>query len=264
MSAAVQRFMQLHQQSQPFILVNVWDAASLILAQQQGAVAVATSSAALAWSLGYPDGSALPTTELIAAVHRLLRVSKVPLSIDIEQGYSDDPRQVAQLVKQLAQAGIAGINLEDGSDEPEQLAEKIMACRQLLAGIPLFINARTDVYLSQLCGPDAAVDECITRFKRYQQAGADGAFIPGLTDLAEVTQLHRQLTLPINLMGWPADTTHQALHEAGVKRISSGPALFLKCYNYYQQACRSFLQIAQPEEQALTYTGLNQLFSQPD
>ncbi|MCS4308250.1 2-methylisocitrate lyase-like PEP mutase family enzyme [Rheinheimera pacifica] len=264
MSAAVQRFMQLHQQSQPFILVNVWDATSLMLAQQQGAVAVATSSAALAWSLGYADGAALPATELIAAVHRLLRVSKVPLSIDIEQGYSDDPRQVAQLVKQLAEAGIAGINLEDGRDEPEQLAEKIMACRQFLAGIPLFINARTDVYLSQLCSPDAAIDECISRFKRYQQAGADGAFIPGLADLAEVTQLHRQLTLPINLMGWPADATHKTLNEAGVKRISSGPTLFLQCYSYYQQACRSFLQIEHPEEQALTYAGLNQLFSQPD
>lgn len=76
MSAAVQRFMQLHQQSQPFILVNVWDAASLMLAQQQGAVAVATSSAALAWSLGYADGSALPATELIAAVHRLQRLPR--------------------------------------------------------------------------------------------------------------------------------------------------------------------------------------------
>lgn len=137
MSAAVHRFTQLHHNSKPFMLVNVWDASSLVLAQRQGAEAVATSSAALGWALGYPDGSALPVFELLAAVKRLLRVSKVPLSIDIEQGYSSDPQHVAELVVQLADMGIAGINLEDGNDLPELLAKKISAIRLLLGEKPL-------------------------------------------------------------------------------------------------------------------------------
>ncbi|MDX3774719.1 isocitrate lyase/phosphoenolpyruvate mutase family protein [Chromatiaceae bacterium AAb-1] len=260
MSALFTRFMQLHQSDKPLLLPNVWDAASLVLAQQQGAVAVATSSAALAWSLGYPDGTVLPADELLAAVCRLLRVSKVPLSIDIEQGYSDDPAQVAVLVKQLADAGVVGINLEDGADQPELLASKIHACRQLLAGQPLFINARTDVYLRQLCSADAAVAECVNRFSLYQQAGADGAFIPGLTDLATVAELYQQLTLPINLMGWPAGATVAELSAAGVKRLSAGPALFLQSYNSYLQACQSFLQGKESAVQPLGYAGFNQLF----
>lgn len=260
MSATVQRFKQLHQQSTPFMLVNVWDPASLVLAERQGALAVATSSAALAWSLGYADGSALPVTELVSAVQRLLRVSKVPVSVDIEQGYSSEPEQVAKLVKQLANAGVAGVNLEDGRDAPAQLVAKISACRQILAGKPLFINARTDVYLSQLCNADAAADECISRLKMYQQAGADGVFIPGLTDLALITELHRHVTLPINLMGWPAGATNKELGDLGVKRISCGPALFLQCYNHYQSACSSFLQVENPAEHTLDYAGFNRIF----
>lgn len=260
MPAFFTRFLQLHQSDKPLLLPNVWDAASLLLAQHQGAAAVATSSAALAWSLGYPDGVVLPVDELLAAVRRLLRVSKIPLSIDIEQGYSDDPVQVAVLVKQLADAGVAGVNLEDGADLPDLLAVKIQACRQLLAGQPLFINARTDVYLRQLCNTDTAVAECVTRFNLYQQAGADGAFIPGLADLTLVTMLRQQLTLPINLMGWPAGATLDDLNAAGVKRLSAGPALFLHSYNCYQQACQRFMQTPESTLKPLDYNGFNQLF----
>lgn len=260
MLACSTRFLQLHQSDKPLLLPNVWDAASLLLAQLQGALAVATSSAALAWSLGYPDGAALPVDELLAAVRRLLRVSKVPLSVDIEQGYSDDPAQVAALVKQLADAGVAGVNLEDGTNQPELLAAKIHACRQLLAGQPLFINARTDVYLNQLCSTNTAVTECITRFNLYQQAGADGAFIPGLTDLSVVAMLQQQLTLLINLMGWPAGATVDDLNTAGVKRLSTGPALFLHGYNCYLQACQHFLQSPESVQKPLDYTAFNQLF----
>lgn len=262
MSAVVTHFMKLHHKSKLFMLINVWDAASLVLAQENGADAVATSSAALGWSLGYADGSALPVDELLAAVQRLLRISKVPLSVDIEQGYSNNPQHVAILVKQLADMGIAGINLEDGNNSPELLAEKIKACRQLLGEKPLFINARTDVYLEHIYSSHTVTNECINRLKLFQEAGASGVFIPGLHDLKVVKEVHQQLSLPINLMGWPLSVTTHDLTNAGVTRISSGPGLFLECYSHYQQACSNFLKTKISDDDALLdYAGMNKLFS---
>ena len=254
-------FHQLHDQSNPLLLVNIWDPASAVLAQQQGAKALGTSSAALAWSLGYADGQQLPVAELLAAVQRILRVIQLPFTVDIEQGYSDNPLQVAELVCQLTELGVAGVNIEDGTAEPELLCAKIRACRSLLAGRVLFINARTDVYLAQLATGPAAVTECLRRLALYQEAGADGAFVPGLTDLVMAKQLSLQCSLPLNLMGWPEAATIEDLHEAGVKRLSAGPALFLQSYQAYQQAVASFLQTSQPANKSLNYADLNNLLN---
>lgn len=261
MTAFTHSFIALHQQPEPLLLINIWDPASAVLAQQQGAKAVGTSSAALAWSLGYADGQQLPVAELLAAVQRILRVSQVPFTVDIEQGYSENPTQVAQLVVQLAELGVAGINMEDGTAAPQLLCSKIRDCRALLAGRALFINARTDVYLAQLATGSEAVTECRRRLALYQEVGADGAFVPCLTDLAVAKQLSQHSSLPLNLMGWPEGATIEGLTEAGVKRLSAGPALFLQSYQAYQQAVLSFLQQSPLTDKALNYADLNSLFS---
>jgi 2-methylisocitrate lyase-like PEP mutase family enzyme len=254
-------FHQLHHQRTPLLLVNIWDPASAVLAQQQGAQALGTSSAALAWSLGYADGQQLPVAELLAAVKRILRVIQLPFTVDIEQGYSDEPTQVAELVVQLAELEVAGINMEDGTAEPQLLCAKIQACLSLLAERALFINARTDVYLAQLATGSEAVTECRRRLALYQEAGADGAFVPGLTDLAVAKQLSQHSSLPLNLMGWPEAATMEDLTAAGVKRLSAGPALFLQSYQAYQRAVLSFLQQSPLADPALNYSDLNNLFS---
>ena len=223
-------FHLLHHQTPPLLLATIWDPASAVLAQQQGAKALGTSSAALAWSLGYTDGQQLPVAELLAAVKRILRVIQLPFTVDIEQGYSNEPSQVAELVCQLTELGVAGINIEDGSAEPQLLCAKIRACRSLLAGRALFINARTDVYLAQLATGPEAVTECRRRLALYQEAGADGAFVPGLTDLALAKQLSQHSSLPLNLMAWPEVATIEDLTAAGVRRLSAGPALFVHSY----------------------------------
>jgi len=252
-------FKQLHQQTTPLLLATIWDPASAVLAQQQGAKSLGTSSAALAWSLGYADGQQLPIAELLAAVQRIRRVSQVPFTVDIEQGYSENPTQVAKLVVQLAELGVAGINMEDGTEAPQLLFAKIQACRSLLAGRALFINARTDVYLAQLATGPEAVAECRRRLELYKEAGADGAFVPGLTDLAIAKQLSQQCSLPLNLMGWPEGATMEDLTAAGVKRLSAGPALFVQSYQSFIQATALFLQ--QPVAfEALNYQQMNQLF----
>lgn len=253
-------FKQLHHHTLPLLLATIWDPASAVLAQQQGAKALGTSSAALAWSLGYADGQQLPVAELLAAVQRIRPVCKVPLTVDIEQGYSDDPMQVAELVVQLSELGVAGINIEDGTATPELLCAKIRACRGLLKGRTLFINARTDVYLAQLATGPEAVAECIRRLELYKEAGADGAFVPGLTDLALAKQLSQHSSLPLNLMGWPEGATMEDLTMAGVRRLSAGPALFVQSYQACQQAVFSFLQQGQPANQSLNYADFNKLF----
>ncbi|MBU1618696.1 MAG: isocitrate lyase/phosphoenolpyruvate mutase family protein [Gammaproteobacteria bacterium] len=227
-------FHQLHQQKEPLLLINIWDPASAVLAQQQGAKAIGTSSAALAWSLGYKDGEHLPVVELLAAVKRIQRVNKLPLSVDIETGYSKDPEQVAKLVVQLVASGVAGINLEDGNESPELLCAKIRSCREALAGKELFINARTDIYLARLAEGQTAVELCMQRAALYQAAGADGLFIPCLTEPLAIQQLCQSIQIPINLM-WLADLPDKTeLAALGVKRLSYGPALFLHCYQSLQ------------------------------
>ncbi|MBU2098364.1 MAG: isocitrate lyase/phosphoenolpyruvate mutase family protein [Gammaproteobacteria bacterium] len=260
MPSNAELFKNMHADTSPLLLVNVWDPASALVAQSLGAVALGTSSAALAWSLGYRDGEQLPVDELLAAVTRLLRVSRVPLSIDLEQGYSDNPQQVAQLVVQLAELGVAGMNLEDGLAEPTLLCQKMSACREQLAGQAFFINARTDVMLRGLAATESlAIEMCRQRLQLYKSAGADGAFVPGLTSIRLCQELTQSVALPLNIMGWPAHATMADMNAAGVKRISAGPTMFLASSHALQLAVTEFLQQPAPKD-LFDYATMQQLF----
>ncbi|MEJ6004347.1 isocitrate lyase/phosphoenolpyruvate mutase family protein [Paucibacter sp. AS339] len=266
-TSSVSRFISLHHTPTPFLLPNAWDAASARLLQETGAAAVATSSAALAWSLGYADGGALPQDELLAAIRRIARVLQVPLSVDLENGYSDQPELVADLALAVANCGVAGINLEDGDGAPDLLVQKIRAIRQALGGRPFFINARCDVWLRALAQGQAAVVSTKDRLRLYREAGADGAFLPGLSDLeplAPVAAFAAELQMPLNLMVLPNMPSIQALHAAGVQRFSVGPALFQACYGRLQQQAQRFVGHGDTTplfEQSLDYGQLNGLFS---
>jgi 2-methylisocitrate lyase-like PEP mutase family enzyme len=232
MSTSYDQFAALHQGERPLLLANAWDAASAVLLQLDGAQAIATSSSAMAWSLGYADGSYLPRDELLAAVRRIMRVARVPVSIDIEDGYHPDHEPVADLVAELAALGIAGINLEDGAQPMALLVEKIWAIRRRLGSTPLFINARTDVVLRGLAKGDAAIAMCAYRLNEYEKAGASGAFVPGMASVAEVTALMPQIKLPLNLMVVPSLAPIADLFAAGARRFSAGGALFQTAYGY--------------------------------
>jgi 2-methylisocitrate lyase-like PEP mutase family enzyme len=234
-------FAALHHQATPLLLPNAWDAASAVLLQADGAQAIATSSSAMAWSLGYADGSALPKVELLAAVRRMLRVSRVPISVDMEDGYSADPSEVGALVHELAQLGVAGINIEDGAGTPELLVEKIKAIRAALGAMPLYINARTDVLLKALATGDAAIDMCIARQQSYAAAGASGAFIPGMASAADAARVAPHIGIPLNLMVVPTLDPLADLAAAGVKRISAGGALFQTSYGYARSTAAAFM-----------------------
>jgi len=225
-------FKQLHHADKPFLLANVWDPASAVLVQSTGAPALATSSAAFAWALGYADGSRLPRSETLAAIKRIARVIKVPLTVDMEDGYSDDPEALAEFVAQAADCGACGINLEDGGQAAEGLARKIEAIKRRPQGRQVFINARTDVYLRGLATGDAAAAMSLERLRLYADAGADGAFVPGLADIGGTARIAQGTTLPLNLMLIAGMPPIAELHKAGARRFSAGPSLFRAAYGH--------------------------------
>ena len=225
---SVQIFRGLHQGSAVLVLPNAWDAGTARLIESIGAKAIATTSAGLAWSRGYPDGNALPIDQLIAATRDIARVIRVPLTVDIEAGYSADSRAVAELVVRILDIGVVGINIEDGAGSADLLCKKIATVREKAArtGVDLFINARTDVYLRGIASGDAAIEEVIHRASRYRATGCDGLFVPGLSDGDAMAAIAEAIKpMPLNIMALPSLPSMDALQKHGVRRLSAGSAI---------------------------------------
>jgi len=202
------------------VVANCWDAASARIAQEAGNAAVASSSAAVAWSHGYADGEAMPREVVMTATREMLRAVSVPLSVDSEAGYSSDTGAVAGHVSALIDLGVAGINIEDGRDPPELLAAKIKAIRAM--GGDVFINARCDVYLKNLLPDDEKLAEMTRRAKLYEDAGADGFFAPAVSALKDIEAVVKATTLPVNCLAMKSLPPLFDLKAAGVRRISTG------------------------------------------
>ena len=261
-----QTFRGLHHGASPLLLANAWDAGSARLIESLGAKAIATTSAGLAWSRGYPDGDALPAEQLLAAVREIARVIRVPLTIDIEGGYSDDPVAVAELVTRIIDAGAVGINIEDGAAAPELLCAKIEAARlsALRAGVDLFINARTDVYLRAIANGDAAVSEVVRRAKSYSAAGCDGLFVPVLVDVPAIATIAAEsLPLPLNIMLMPGLPSSDVLYAQGVRRLSAGSAIAQATLGCTSRFVAGFLAGSSDAmfEASANYGAMNGLFS---
>jgi 2-methylisocitrate lyase-like PEP mutase family enzyme len=225
---SVQIFRTLHQGPELLVLPNAWDAGTARLIESIGAKAIATTSAGLAWSRGYPDGNALPIDQLIAATRDIARVIRVPLTVDIEAGYSADPRAVAELVARILDIGVVGINIEDGAAPADLLCKKIAAIRESAArsGVDLFINARTDVYLRGIASGGAAIEEVIRRASCYRATGCDGLFVPGLSDADAMAAIAEAIKpMPLNIMALPSLPSMDALQKHGVRRLSAGSAI---------------------------------------
>ncbi len=221
------RFRVLHAPGEMLVLPNAWDAGSARLIENAGAKAIATSSAAVAWARGYADGEHLPRAVLLETVREILRVVKVPVTVDSEEGFSSDPTEAGAFIAELAGLGAVGINLEDGTSPPQLLADKIAAIKDAVAkaGYDVFINARTDVYLKQLVAGDAALDETLKRGALYRQAGADGLFVPALADAAGYKAVAAAVALPINALIWSGLPSVAELKAAGVRRLSAGASI---------------------------------------
>lgn len=224
-------FRRLHAGKPILVLPNVWDVASARIVETAGFPALATSSAGVAFALGYPDGERISREEMAAAVARIVRHVSVPVTADLEAGYGPRPEDVAETVRAAIAAGAVGMNLEDGRsdvagklyDEAAQV-ERVRAGRAAAdaTGIPFVLNARTDVYLERVGPAESWLEHAIRRLNAYRAAGADCLFAPGVTDADTIATLVRQVKGPLNILAVAGSPPVPELARLGVARVSLG------------------------------------------
>lgn len=228
------KFNALHQQSSPLIICNVWDVTSAKTGEKLGFNAIGTSSAAIASMLGYEDGEQMTFEELLYMVKRIVACSNLPLTVDIESGYSSDPLKTAYNIKTLADIGVVGINIEDSKVngtrtlvDANSFAGYLSAIKGQLVKdqVDIFINVRTDTFL---LGEEDALAETQKRASLYEVAGADGLFVPCITQNDDIQAIVSSTKLPINVMCMPNLPDFESLKALGAKRISMGNFLFDK------------------------------------
>lgn len=229
------RFHELHKQSSTFVLPNAWDAMSAKTFEQCGFKAIGTTSAGIATSLGYADGQNIPFEKLIEVLSSIVNAVNVPVSADIEAGYGFTVEEIVNNVREVIGAGAVGINIEDGTGDPDDpildipiQAENIAAIREFSdsSNASLFINARTDMYWANVGDPEARLGETLKRAKAFEEAGADCIFIPGLTDFEVIKELRKEIRVPINLLVHPELPSLGELSKIGIERVSCGSAPF--------------------------------------
>jgi 2-methylisocitrate lyase-like PEP mutase family enzyme len=234
----------LHAPGTVLVLPNAWDVATARLAEDAGAAAVATTSAGVAWSLGAPDGDHLGRDLAADLVARIAAAVSVPVSADIEGGYAADPGGVAETVRAIVDAGASGVNIEDAGGDglrpAGEQADRLAAAREAAtaAGVPLYINARTDTYLRAVDNPLAAT---LDRAAAYLAAGADGIFVPGVVDPETIAALAAGIDAPLNIMAGPGSPPVADLAKLGVTRVSVGASIALSAYAHARRGMREVL-----------------------
>lgn len=223
-----QIFYDLHHQTQPLLIANAWNVKSAQIIEKAGFSAIATSSGAIANSLGYNDGEQIPFEELLYIVKRIKASTNIPLTVDLERGYTNDPDVLNSHIQQIIDVGAVGINLEDNQGE-DIFLKKLKSITKYLTQTnqKLFINARTDVFVQNLDNP---IETVINRAKLYKDAGADSLFVIGLKDLETIKEIIQAVQLPVNVIGISSLSSVEELSSIGVKRISMAGILYSAGY----------------------------------
>jgi 2-methylisocitrate lyase-like PEP mutase family enzyme len=261
-------FTALHVPGRPVVLPNAWDAASACIIERAGAPAIATSSAAVAWSLGRADGNVMSRDEAVGAVARIAGAVELPVTADVETGYGEGDEALATTVRALIDAGAVGVNLEDSGGDPlwpvDVAAHRVQVARAAAdeVGLPLYINARTDVYLAQVGEPEGRFDEAVRRAEAFLAAGASGIFVPGVADLAVIAQLTGAIAAPVNILVGPRSPSVAELARAGVARISTGSSLGASVLGVLRRAVTELLATGDVGVLAggIPYGDLNEMF----
>lgn len=235
-------FKQLHQQAEAFLLGNAWSAHSARQLEETGFKAIGTSSAALSYAFGYHDGEGMSFDELLYTLKRMVASVRIPVSADIEFGYSATIAGLQENIGKLHDAGVVGINIEDSVvTSHRHLIPADAFCRKLDAirnyciqhNIPLFINARTDTFLLDI---PARLDETLARLKAYTNAGADGIFVPCVITAEDIHQIVKASALPLNILCMAGLASFATLSAIGVKRISMGNFVYDKLMKNFTQS----------------------------
>ena len=242
------RFRDLHVKGNPLILFNIWDAGSAKAIEEAGAKAIATGSWSVAAAHGFGDGEKLPFAFALANLERIAASVDAPVTIDLEGGYGGDKAKLKENIKKVIAAGAVGINFEDqivggeGLYTVEEQAARIEAIREAAeqSAIPLFINARTDIFLKTYPAKhdEAQLDEALRRAAEYARAGASGFFSPGLRDTQFIQKLCELTPIPINIMVLPDTPPPRTLAKLGGSRISYGPEPYHRMTEALRESAR--------------------------
>jgi 2-methylisocitrate lyase-like PEP mutase family enzyme len=270
-----EKLRKLHHGPRILALPNAWDVVSARILEEIGHPAIATSSAAVAFSLGYPDGQRISRREMLEAVTRITRAVKVPVTADLESGYGKTPEEISDFTKAMVAAGAVGLNFEDVTGDEENThvelglqVKKIRAIREtaVALGVPLVINARTDIYLMPI-GPEATrFERTVERLRAYRDAGADCLFAPGLSDPEIITKLVKALDAPLNILVSQGCPSLAELEKIGVARASAGSSAMRAAMGAFQRIAKdwlvhgsydSLLQVTVP------YNELNRMMARP-
>jgi 2-methylisocitrate lyase-like PEP mutase family enzyme len=236
----------LHVPGNPILLPNAWDASSAWAIARAGAKAIATSSAACAWSMGRADGNTMSRDEALGQIRRIASAVDLPVTADVETGYGDDA-DLAQTIREVIDAGAVGINLEDSGGDPlypmDVAARRISIARQAAdgVGVPLHINARTDVFFAPVGEPEDRLRLTIERAAAYIAAGASSIFVPGVRDLETIRALTAAIDAPVNILAGAATPSLGDLAAAGVGRVSVGSSLNLAMLTTLTDTARNLL-----------------------
>ena len=225
------RLLELHRGPRILVLPNAWDAASARIFEKAGFQAVATTSAGIATSLGFPDGQRVGLTAMVEAVGRIVSSVSLPVTADMETGFGETLDDLAATAQAVLAVGAVGMNLEDASPNHDSTLadiatqmERIQAVRRVAdsAGVALVINARTDVYLREVGSPADRFDHAVERANAYRKAGADCLFVPGVRDTETIGRLTAAIAGPVNILAVPGAPPVAELERLGVRRVSVG------------------------------------------
>lgn len=279
------RLRELHRGEGVLVLPNAWDALSARVFEDCGFEAVATTSAGIAYALGYPDGERLERDEMTEVTSRITSAVRVPVSADVEAGYGSSPQAVAETARAVIEAGAVGLNLEDstdptppGPDAPAgggdafalaDLEAQLGKIRAVVeagkeAGVPLVVNARTDLYWRSLGDPAWRFEETVRRANAFLGGGADCVFVPGVGDAETISALAREISGPLNVLAGPASPPTSALAALGVRRVTVGSGPARAVMGLVRRMGRELLEegtYASITEGAIPYPEANGLFS---
>jgi 2-methylisocitrate lyase-like PEP mutase family enzyme len=228
MASKYETFAALHVPGDPVVLYNIWDVGSALAVAAAGAKALATGSHPVGDAAGFGDGQQVPLDFAFANARRIVAATDLPLTVDFEGAYSDDPEEGGDNVRRLKETGAVGCNFEDQVIRGEGLHPLELQVRRIIAirsavGDDFFINARTDLFLKSQDQGDALVDQVVERGKAFADAGASGFFVPRLADPAQIERVVREVPLPLNVIAFPGAPDKATWASAGVARISHGP-----------------------------------------
>jgi 2-methylisocitrate lyase-like PEP mutase family enzyme len=264
---------KLHSGPRILILPNAWDVASARVLEELGYPAIATTSAGVAFALGYPDGQRISRDEMLEVVARIARAVRVPVTADMESGYGTTTKDMAETAKAIVAAGAVGLNLEDvtGDTERSQVdtalqVEKIRTIREVSASlsVSLVINARTDVYLMPI-GPEATrIERTVERLRAYRGAGADCVFAPGVKERELIEKLVKAVSAPMNILVTPGCPSIPELEKLGVARASVGSGVMRSALGLVRRIGRELLETgtyASAFEGAIPFAEVNALLA---